>query len=78
MSIHRSLRSRLTFTLVTGNPNSENSSTILPCSCANAGQDALHGRGKRVHNRCGSTLKAISKATPKATKWRCTVCLAER
>ena len=41
--------------------------TIKICSCANEGQDRLHGKSKRVHNYCESN-----------GNWRCTVCSSEK
>lgn len=38
---------------------------VLDCTCANVGQDKLHGKGKRVHN-------------PFAKGYRCTVCGKEK
>ena len=42
---------------------------IMKCSCVNAVQDKMYGKGKRLFNRCkpGSTQKV----------YRCTVCLHE-
>ena len=37
---------------------------IIPCRCKHAGQDALHGAGRRVHN----PMK------PGSGKYRCSVC----
>ena len=39
---------------------------ILPCNCKHPGQDRLHRKGRRIHNK---TAKG---------KWRCTVCLTEK
>ena len=43
---------------------------VKPCICKHAGQDALHGSGKRVMN------EKVSKGTK--TEYRCTVCGALR
>lgn len=43
---------------------------ILHCNCNHAGQDALHGKGNRVHN-------AMHKSDTRQ-KYRCTVCRTER
>lgn len=40
---------------------------VLPCDCKNAGQDSLHGNGRRVFN--------ISQGTGKGS---CTVCGKEK
>ena len=39
---------------------------ILKCSCDHVGQDMLHGKGMRVHNK------------DKDDKYRCTVCSKEK
>lgn len=44
---------------------------ILYCNCNHAGQDALHGKGNRVHN-------ALLKKQGVTQKYRCTVCKTER
>lgn len=44
---------------------------VMTCSCANAGQDKLHGKGVRVYNR----TKTAQGQTP---QWRCTVCGAKK
>lgn len=44
---------------------------ILTCECAHLVQDALHGKGRRVHNG----LKPGKGSTP---SFRCTVCLKVR
>ena len=41
---------------------------IMPCTCQHAGQDRLHGPGKRVHNRF----------TKGDGGWRCAVCGNEK
>jgi len=43
---------------------------ILKCTCQNAGQDKIHGKGSRVHN---PTVNSTSQKT-----WRCTVCGSEK
>ena len=45
---------------------------LLRCFCKHAGQDALHGDGRRVHNK---TTKPVD--TPNKN-YRCTVCKHER
>ena len=59
---------------------------IKSCTCAHAGQDALHGKGMRVMNQCGMVAsskegaaensKAAKKAgvSSKKGSCRCTVC----
>jgi len=42
-------------------------SAIKGCLCQHAGQDGLHGPGRRVHN-----------FAPKKGQWRCSVCGALR
>lgn len=44
---------------------------IIRCTCAHAGQDALHGQSRRVHNE-------LAQAKDRARVWRCTVCGRER
>ena len=41
---------------------------VLRCDCEHAGQDKLHGRRLRVHN----------KMTKAENTWRCTVCKKEK
>lgn len=45
---------------------------VMSCKCQHEAQDAIHGKGFRVHN---STVK---KATQDSIVWRCTVCGSER
>lgn len=47
-------------------------SQVLYCGCHHPQQDALHGKGMRVHNNSG--------LNPKESKWHttCTVCLRQR
>jgi len=40
---------------------------IMRCDCKNEGQDALNGKGMRVHNK-----------TSKERTYRCTVCKSEK
>lgn len=42
--------------------------TIQPCTCEHAYQDATYGEGMRVHN------KARNKNDPQRPNWVCTVC----
>lgn len=41
--------------------------TIKVCTCENKGQDVLHGKYRRVHNKCDAS-----------GHWRCTVCTNEK
>jgi len=40
---------------------------ILSCNCSHASQDAIHGRGKRVHTPCKTPVSG-------QYKYKCTVC----
>ena len=40
---------------------------ILPCNCKHEQQDAMYGKGMRLHNPGG-------KGKDYGTKWYCTVC----
>jgi len=42
-------------------------SKIKTCTCEHAGQDAIHGKGKRVMNLTKKTVGT-------SPIWRCTVC----
>ena len=42
---------------------------VLPCTCSHEGQDAIYGRGLRLHNRMMGE---------KGREWRCTCCGKER
>ena len=44
---------------------------IRSCACIHLGQDKLHGKGMRVHNR---TRKVDGQERPDGG-WRCIVCL---
>ena len=44
---------------------------IKSCTCANAGQDKLHGKGMRVFN-------PFKMKDGKTLGYRCTVCLKEK
>ncbi len=43
---------------------------ILRCVCSHAGQDALHGDGRRVHNM----MKPLDKSSTSQPSYCCTVC----
>ena len=42
-------------------------SVVMHCGCVHDGQDKIHGKGMRVHNRCDGNKAA-----------RCTVCKTVR
>lgn len=44
---------------------------IIPCSCTHKDQDAMYGKGNRVHNRAGGK-------GGESRKYTCTVCVKER
>jgi len=46
--------------------------SIKKCTCKHDGQDKLHGKGMRVHNKT-----KIGKGSTEV-KYRCTVCKTER
>lgn len=54
--------------------------SIGNCTCSHSGQDAIHGKGRRVINPKGGKAAAQGKETKgkgEARKGRCTVCGVE-
>lgn len=41
---------------------------VMSCTCQHQAQDALYGKGRRLHNLCGK----------QQDKYRCTVCKREK
>lgn len=51
---------------------------IQNCTCTHSGQDAIHGKGRRVINpKGGKAAPGKEKAKGEARKGRCTVCGTE-
>lgn len=50
---------------------------ILPCTCKHDYQDATHGAGQRVHNRCPGNNKSPGK-NKSPDEYCCTVCSTRR
>lgn len=48
--------------------------TLKRCNCKHPGQDRLHGKQVRVHNR----IAAEPRQNSKTNTWRCTVCGTEK
>lgn len=49
---------------------------VLPCSCKHAQQDAMYGKGQRVHNVSKGSINARGQVRGNGV--RCTVCGTER